>query len=169
LFGHTTDPASLVRSTSSAPQMKASAAWEIRTHKRVELVHLAQGWRWSFAFPASLVDWHNNFDAQAHREILSGVRGTGREEAPAHPVPQHLRASLYVPALAAHHCVTAALAVWTGPRADHARAPFVGGVEPGCDLRFAALDGATNVLVVQRVDHLREAVRDRCCVRLRCS
>ena len=72
------------------------------------------------AFPASLVDWHNNFDAQAHREILSGVRGTGREEAPAHPVPQHLRASLYVPALAAHHCVTAALAVWTGPRAGPA-------------------------------------------------
>jgi hypothetical protein len=37
-------------STSSAPQMKASAAWEIRTHKRVELVHLAQGWRWPSHF-----------------------------------------------------------------------------------------------------------------------
>jgi hypothetical protein len=121
------------------------------------------------AFPASLVDWHNNFDAQAHREILSGVRGTGREEAPAHPVPQHLRASLYVPALAAHHCVDGRARSVDWPSRWSCRAPFVGGVEPGRDLRFGALDGAINVLVEQRVDHLREAVRDRSCVRLRCS
>jgi len=56
-----------------------------------------------------------------------------------------------------------------GIRGCSCRAPFVGGVKPERDLAFGARDGAINVLVEQRVDHLREAMRDRCCVRLRCS